>query len=74
MAMMLQMQTRPEVFYCGETVRHYARKCYRFEDSVAGVQAANIAQMTVLVLVTKNLHEAKYIFEDFTQIENSFEK
>jgi beta-phosphoglucomutase len=44
-----------------------------FEDSVAGVQAANIAQMTSIGIGDeKNLHEAKYIFEDFTQIENSF--
>jgi beta-phosphoglucomutase len=44
-----------------------------FEDSVAGVQAANIAKMTSIGIGDeKNLHEAKYIFEDFTQIENSF--
>ena len=44
-----------------------------FEDSVAGIQAANIAKMiSIGIGDEKNLHEAKYIFEDFTQIENSF--
>jgi beta-phosphoglucomutase len=46
-----------------------------FEDSLAGVQAANIAKMiSIGIGDKKNLHEAKYIFEDFTQIENSFIK
>lgn len=44
-----------------------------FEDSVAGIQAANIANMiSIGIGDKKNLNEAKYIFEDFTQIENSF--
>jgi beta-phosphoglucomutase len=44
-----------------------------FEDSVAGVQAANIANMTSIGIGgATTLHEAKYIFEDFTFIDVSF--
>jgi beta-phosphoglucomutase len=44
-----------------------------FEDSVAGVQAANIGKMTSIGIgVESVLHEAKYIFKDFTHIEMSF--
>ena len=44
-----------------------------FEDSVAGVQAANIAKMTSIGIGEKAvLHEAKYIFKDFTFIDISF--
>lgn len=44
-----------------------------FEDSVAGVQAANIANMTSIGIGDeKILHEAKYIFKDFTFIDVSF--
>ena len=44
-----------------------------FEDSVAGVQAANIANMTsVGIGHEKILHEAKYNFKDFTFIDVSF--
>ncbi|MDI1257525.1 MAG: beta-phosphoglucomutase [Flavobacterium sp.] len=44
-----------------------------FEDSVAGVQAANIAHMTSIGIGENEiLHEAKYIFKDFTHIDQSF--
>ncbi|MEC4049162.1 beta-phosphoglucomutase [Flavobacterium sp. SUN046] len=44
-----------------------------FEDSVAGVQAANIANMTsVGIGEVTTLHEAKYIFKDFTFIDIPF--
>lgn len=44
-----------------------------FEDSVAGVQAANIGKMTSVGIGSKDvLHEAKYIFEDFTLIDQTF--
>ena len=44
-----------------------------FEDSVAGIQAANIAKMTSIGIGQKNvLHEAKYIFNDFTEMNTSF--
>lgn len=44
-----------------------------FEDSVAGVQAANIGNMTsVGIGEASTLHEAKYIFTDFTAIDTAF--
>jgi beta-phosphoglucomutase len=44
-----------------------------FEDSVAGIQAANIAKMTSVGIGDSSvLYEAKYNFKDFTFIENSF--
>lgn len=44
-----------------------------FEDSVAGVQAANIAKMTSVGIGEASvLHEAKYIFRDFTEIGTDF--
>lgn len=44
-----------------------------FEDSVAGVQAANIGNMTSIEIGEANtLHEAKYIFKDFTAIDTNF--
>ena len=44
-----------------------------FEDSVAGVQAANIGGMTsVGIGDAKTLNESKYIFKDFTQMDKSF--
>ena len=44
-----------------------------FEDSVAGIQAANIANMTSVGIGDKQvLSEAQYIFSDFTQIDKSF--
>lgn len=44
-----------------------------FEDSVAGIQAANIGKMTSIGIGEETiLHEAKYIFKDFTYIHQSF--
>jgi beta-phosphoglucomutase len=44
-----------------------------FEDSVAGVQAANIGNMTSIGIGEEaTLHEAKYIYPDFTFIDMSF--
>src|SRR6478609_11158575 len=44
-----------------------------FEDAVAGVQAANIANMTSIGIGdAKILHEAKYNFKDFTFMDTSF--
>ena len=44
-----------------------------FEDSVAGIQAANIANMTSIGIGdATSLNEAKYIFKDFTFIDVSF--
>ncbi len=44
-----------------------------FEDSVAGVQAANSANMTSIGIGEETiLYEAKYIFKDFTYMDTSF--
>ncbi len=44
-----------------------------FEDSVAGIQAANIAGMTSIGIGDESiLNEAQYNFPDFTHIESSF--
>jgi beta-phosphoglucomutase len=44
-----------------------------FEDSVAGVQAANIAKMlSIGIGEEQTLHEAEYIFKDFTEINSTF--
>jgi beta-phosphoglucomutase len=44
-----------------------------FEDSVAGIQAANSGGMTSVGIGSEaTLNEAKYIFENFTQINTSF--
>jgi len=44
-----------------------------FEDSVAGVQAANVAGMTSVGIGEEQiLSEAKYIFKDFTYMDTSF--
>ena len=64
----------PEVFLIAakllETKPEYA---FVFEDSVAGVQAANIAKMTSIGIGEAGvLHEAKYIFKDFTAISQQF--
>jgi beta-phosphoglucomutase len=44
-----------------------------FEDSVAGIQAANTAKMTSIGIgENKILFEADFIFEDFTEIDKDF--
>ena len=44
-----------------------------FEDSVAGIQAANTGEMVSVGIGEETiLHEADYIFKDFTQITTSF--
>jgi beta-phosphoglucomutase len=44
-----------------------------FEDSVAGIQAAKTAKMISIGIGEESiLHEAKYIFKDFTYIDTSF--
>ena len=46
-----------------------------FEDSVAGIQAANIANMISIGIGDKTiLQEAKYVFQDFTVISEQFLK
>ena len=44
-----------------------------FEDSVAGIQAANIGGMiSVGIGDAETLHEAKHLFKDFTTMDESF--
>lgn len=66
----------PEVFLIAAKLLNIdPQDCIVFEDSVAGVQAANIAGMTSIGIGDeKVLHEAQYIFKDFTQISQSFIK
>ncbi|RDI52307.1 beta-phosphoglucomutase [Flavobacterium glaciei] len=64
----------PEVFLMAAKLLNISpENSIVFEDSVAGVQAANIANMiSVGIGDATTLHEAKYIFKDFTEIETSF--
>ncbi|PWA06817.1 beta-phosphoglucomutase [Flavobacterium psychrotolerans] len=64
----------PEVFLQAAKLLHASNAdSIVFEDSVAGVQAANIANMTSVGIGEETvLHEAKYIFRDFTNIDTNF--
>jgi beta-phosphoglucomutase len=64
----------PEVFLiAAKNLNTQPENAIVFEDSVAGIQAANIGKMTSIGIgEAKMLHEAKYVFENFTQISSSF--
>jgi len=64
----------PEVFLIAAKLLNIKPEdCIVFEDSVAGVQAANIGGMLSVGIGEKStLHEAKYNFRDFTHIDKSF--
>lgn len=64
----------PEVFLiAAEQLGISASNCMVFEDAVAGIQAANNANMISVGIGNKKvLHEAKHVFNDFTEIENEF--
>ena len=66
----------PEVFLkAAQDLGVNADNCVVFEDSVSGVQAANIAGMVSIGIGDKEfLHEAHHIFNDFTEISNQFLK
>ena len=66
----------PEVFLiAAKQLGMPTEDCIVFEDSVAGVQAANSAYMiSVGIGDAKILHEADYIFSDFTEISTDFLK
>lgn len=64
----------PEVFLkAANLLQIKPKNCIVFEDSVAGIQAANTANMiSIGIGEKKTLHEADYIFNDFTEITTSF--
>lgn len=64
----------PEVFLIGAKALHQKpENCIVFEDSVAGVQAANNANMISIGIGDKTvLSEADYVFKDFTEISIEF--
>lgn len=64
----------PEVFLiAAQLVNIEPKNAIVFEDSVAGVQAANIGNMTSVGIGDAHiLHEAHYNFADFTFIKTSF--
>ncbi len=66
----------PEVFLiAAEKIGVAQENCLVFEDSVAGVQAANIAGMISIGIGEKDvLHEADYVFSSFEEIEIEFIK
>ena len=64
----------PEVFMnAAQNLNCEPEDCIVFEDSVAGVQAANIANMVSIGIGdSETLKEADYIFKDFTEISEEF--
>ena len=64
----------PEVFVRGAKLLNVSNEnSMVFEDAVAGIQAANSANMTSIGIGDeKILHEAKYNFKDFTFMDTSF--
>lgn len=64
----------PEVFLIGaQELNIEPENCIVFEDSVAGIQAANIANMVSIGIGNAEvLHEADYVFKDFTEIKEEF--
>lgn len=64
----------PEVFLVGaEKLGAEPKDCVVFEDSIAGIQAANNAQMTSIGIGEQAvLHEADHTFQDFTEISDEF--
>lgn len=64
----------PEVFLiAAEKLGVKPEDCIVFEDAVAGIQAANRADMISIGIGDKTtLGEADYVFSDFTEIEREF--
>ncbi|MHA7842333.1 MAG: beta-phosphoglucomutase [Winogradskyella sp.] len=64
----------PEVFLIAAKLLDIEPKdCIVFEDSVAGVEAANVANMTSIGIGSEDvLGHAKYVFKDFTEISEDF--
>ena len=70
----LNAKPDPEVFLQGaKKVNFPPEKCIVFEDSVAGIQAANTGGMTSVGIGDEAvLNEADYVFPDFTYIDLNF--
>lgn len=64
----------PEVFLIAASILKVAPgECIVFEDSQAGIEAANIADMVSIGIGDKDiLDEADYVFNDLTEIEIEF--
>jgi beta-phosphoglucomutase len=64
----------PEVFLIAAKQLNVApENCIVFEDSVAGVEAANVADMISIGIGSKDiLGSANYVFKDFTEISEDF--
>lgn len=64
----------PEVFLrAAEQMKVDPKSCIVFEDAVAGVKAANTAGMlSIGIGRSAILHEADYVFNDFTEIPDAF--
>lgn len=66
----------PEVFLiAAREINIKPEDCIVFEDSVAGVQAANTANMISIGIGSKDiLGQAQFVFNDFTEISDAFLK
>lgn len=64
----------PEVFLTGaSSLKVEPKECLVFEDSIAGVTAANAGGfLSVGIGDAETLHHAHYCFTDFNEIENDF--
>lgn len=64
----------PEVFIIGsELLNIEPQHCVVFEDSVAGIKAANNANMlSIGIGDADTLNEADYVFKDFTEMSDGF--
>lgn len=64
----------PEVFLTGaKKLKIRPQHCIVFEDSIAGVQAANAGRMiSIGIGSSKTLREAQFVFNDFTEITDDF--
>jgi beta-phosphoglucomutase len=64
----------PEVFLiAAKLLDMKPEDCIVFEDSVAGVEAANVANMISIGIGSKDvLGHAQYVFNDFTEISDDF--
>ncbi|MBD0825343.1 beta-phosphoglucomutase [Aestuariibaculum marinum] len=64
----------PEVFLkAAQKMKVEPKKCIVFEDAVAGIQAANAASMISVGIGDAHvLHEADYVFKDFTKMSLEF--